>query len=443
MLGPSNRSLINPNITISITNATYNNAAIFLKEIAEHLQNPRLVALFPEILEPTGDDYRRIGLSWKENTLNVKRTKIVRGETIEVFGIDKGITSRHFDIMIFDDIQDDINSATAESIQKVIFRYRNCASILNPGGIRVIIGTRWKKGDFYDWLMDQGYKPLIKSATVNLLGIPCSIMDPDARPIFPEMFAIEHLRKLRSEQGAYFYSCQYENNPLPDEEVTFKSEWIKDYKPGEEPDFKRIYLLLDPALSKTRTSDETVLSIIGHPKDDKLPLHVLNSKGIGYTKTRGDVNVVIDELFRQFVFFAAKYEVTVGIETAAFQGVLKQWVEKEQRDRKIHFTVTELKTGNRQKVSRIQRLQPLFENGGIVLHPTNCGSLKTQLLDWPSSTHDDHPDALAYLLDVLQTSAEIEVRNYMNGEIGGDPDELESVLGRMELSGAGKDWRSF
>ena len=434
--------LIDPNITIAIINATYNNAAIFLKEIQEHLRDETLVALFPEILCDSESQYAALGLSWRENQLNVKRTKIVRGNTVEVFGIDKGITSRHFDVMIFDDIQDDINSATIEGIQKVIFRYRNCYSVLNPGGTRIVIGTRWKKGDFYDWLIDQGYQPLLKSATVNSAGEPCSVLDPDARPIFPEKFTIQDLRDLRKEQGAYFYSCQYENNPLPDEEVTFKQEWIKSYKPGEEPEFKRIYILIDPALSKTRSSDETVLSIIGQPKDEKQPIHVLNSKGVGYTKTRGDVNVVIDELFAQWNFFSKKYEVTVGIETVAFQSILRQWIEKEQKNRKIYFPIVELKTGNRQKVSRIQRLQPLFENGGIVLNPTNCETLKTQLLDWPSSTHDDHPDALAYLLDVLHVNADVRVISLMEYAPPGDEDELENVLARI-TSGGGRDWRTY
>jgi hypothetical protein len=434
--------LINPNITAAIINATYNNAAIFLKEIQEHLRDERLVALFPEILCDSESQYAALGLSWRENQLNVKRTKIVRGNTVEVFGIDKGITSRHFDVMIFDDIQDDINSATLEGIQKVIFRYRNCYSVLNPGGTRIVIGTRWKKGDFYDWLIDQGYKPLLKSATVNSLGEPCSVMDPEAQPIFPEKFTIQDLRDLRKEQGAYFYSCQYENNPLPDEEVTFKQEWIKDYKPGEEPEFKRIYILIDPALSKTRSSDETVFSVIGQPKDEKHPIHVLNSKGVGYTKTRGDVNVVIDELFRQWSFFSSKFEVTVGIETVAFQSILRQWIEKEQKNKQVYFPIAELKTGNRQKVSRIQRLQPLFENGGIVLHPANCETLKTQLLDWPSSTHDDHPDALAYLLDVLQVNADVRTYSLMENVQRGDEDELEAVMERMS-SNMGRDWRSY
>jgi predicted phage terminase large subunit-like protein len=436
--------LVNPNITICIINATFNNAAVFLKEIQEHLRDERLVALFPEILCDSESAYNSLGLSWRENLLNVKRTKIVRGHTVEVFGIDKGITSRHFDIMIFDDIQDDINSATIEGIQKVVYRYRNCYSVLNPGGIRIIIGTRWKKGDFYDWLIEQGYIPLIKSATVGADGKPCSVLDPTAQPIFPEKFTIQDLRDLRKEQGAYFYSCQYENNPLPDEEITFKDSWLKDYVVGQEPEFKRIYILCDPALSKTRTADETVISIIGQPKDETKPLHVLNSKGIGYVKTRGDVNVVVDELFQQYEYFSKKHEVTVGVETVAFQGILKQWIEKEMKNRKQMrpFTVVELKTGNRQKMTRIQRLQPLFENGGILLHPDNCETLKTQLKDWPSSIHDDHPDALAYILDVLVTAADVDVIDYMGQDKGSDPYSLENVL-MQQTEGGARGWRSY
>ena len=385
----------------------------------------------------------KVGLSWRENILNVRRTKVVRGNTVEAMGIEASMAGKHADIIIFDDIQNEINSASAQSIQKVVDKYRNCYSVLKPGGIRLIIGTKWAKEDFYYWLVGQGYTPIVKSCAVSgETGKPCSVLEDDAVPIFPEMFSIEELRKLRKEQGAYFFSCQYENNPLPDEDVSFKSEWIHKYE--DETDFKQIYILVDPALSKTRVADETVFSIIGQPDDEGEPLYVLKSKGVGYNKTKGDVKNVIDILFDEYAFYSRTHEVLVGIETTAFQHVLKQWIEQEQKNRKILFPIVELKTSNRTKDSRIQRLQPLFENRGIVLHPTNCETLITQLLSWPSSSHDDHPDALAYILDVLKRSAEIRVISYMNNETIGDPDELENVLTQMAAGGRwGRDWRTY
>jgi predicted phage terminase large subunit-like protein len=436
------RILNNQNITIGIVNAVYGTAVEFLKEIQGHLLNERLVALFPDILSSNVQDYMKQGLSWRENIVNVKRTKVVRGNTVEAMGIDASMAGKHFDILIFDDIQNEINSANAQSIQKVIYKYKNCYSVLKPGGIRLIIGTKWAKEDFYYWLVGQGYTPIVKSCAVSKeTGEPCSVLDDDAEPIFPEMFSIEELRKLRKEQGAYFFSCQYENNPLPDEEVSFKEEWIHKYE--TEPDYKHIYILVDPALSKTRAADETVFEVVGQSKIEKDPLYVLKSKGVGYSKTKGDVTNVINILFDEYQFYAKSYEVTVGIETAAFQHILKQWIEQEQKNRKIIFSIVELKTGNRNKESRIQRLQPLFENGGILLHPTNCETLITQLLSWPSSTHDDHPDALAYILDVLQTNADVRVLNYTEYNISGeDPHTLEAALARIGTQ-EGRDWRSY
>jgi predicted phage terminase large subunit-like protein len=153
---------------------------------------------------------------------------------------------------------------------------------------------------------------------------------------------------------------------------------------------------------------------------------------------------VVDELFKYYSYFAQKYQVFVGIESVAFSQILQQWVEKEQRERKILFKVIELKTGNRQKETRIQRLQPLFENGGILLHPTNCDTLRTQLLSWPSSSHDDHPDALAYILDVLQLPSDGKVISLMGDKKKDHTyDDFEEVMSRLESGDDSTDWRSL
>ena len=134
----------------------------------------------------------------------------------------------------------------------------------------------------------------------------------------------------------------------------------------------------------------------------------------------------------------------VGIETAAFQHILKQWIDKEKRKRSLFFETIELKPGQRKKTDRIKALQPLFESNSIHLHKNNCEELVVQLLNFPSITKDDHLDCLAYLLDVLEETADIDIRSYMDrSNNDDDPHSLENVLANLDSPHRGRTWKDY
>ena len=417
--------LRNQNIRIGILNAVDGKAMEFLDEIKAHLMNPKLIKLFPEILyeNPERDT------TWSAHQIKVKRSKVVAGYTIKVSGITGSITGQHYDIIIFDDVQGDKNSATPILINQVIKKYKECRNVIEPTGIRIIVGTRWMKEDFYRWAIGQNYWTMVKTATVNSYGEPCALDDEDAHPIFPQKFTIAILKEIKREIGTFFYSCQYDNNPLPEESIVFREKYIRFYDPEEEPKYEKIYILCDPALSLSRKDDDTVICIVGQPKEG--PLYVRESKGI-----REDVQGVVDNLFAEYVIQRQVCpEVVVGVEVVAFQKVLQQWIEKDMTQKQVFFKVEELKPAGRKKELRIKALQPMFERGGIFFHPEKCGALIQQLLDYPSSKYDDHPDALSYILDVLVDGAEIQIINYLEPNFGDDPNSLESALYDLQVGG--------
>jgi len=432
--------IINQNITIGILNAVHDKILDFIREIKQHMSSERLIALFPEIFWEKAP----MDVPWKEDRFCVKQSEIIAGYTVLGASIDGEITGKHFDIMIFDDIQGEKNSATALLTNKVIESYKYCTPILTPDGIQIVVGTRWKKEDFYNWLEGIGkFNFMWRCATIDEDGKHCPLHD-EAIPIFPQKFSIKTLKDYRVTMGPYLYSCQMENNPLPEEDIVFREEWIKYY--DEEPKLKRIYLLVDPALSLSSKSDESVISVVGQPEDDNLPLHCLKSRGIGYEQSKGDVQVVVNAIFDEYVTARRRCpDVILGIEVAAFQHILKQWIEKEKVKRKLFFEVVELKPGQRKKPNRIKALQPLFESGGILLS-RRCESLVTQMLDWtPSAAHDDHLDALAYLLDVLIDAADISVKSYMDYKSNAfyDPNSFKNALAELEGNYGDLSWRDY
>lgn len=129
----------------------------------------------------------------------------------------------------------------------------------------------------------------------------------------------------------------------------------------------------------------------------------------------------------------------MGVEQAALQYILIEWIRKEMQERKVFFEVHELKHGSRPKSERIAKLEPLFDNQGIILHKHRCEKLKQQLINYGASKHDHSVDALAYLPGVLEARATVQViEPYMRRE---DPNSLEAVLEQM--GGAASNWRDY
>lgn len=132
------RILNNPNIRIMVDSELYTNATNYLREIRGHFEsNERLRHLF--------GDY--VGTVWNESEIIVsKRTNIKKEPTIVASGIGAGKTGQHYDLIIGDDLSSTKN-ITPESAEKVVTHYRLYTSLLDPGGEKIIIGTRYSEID--------------------------------------------------------------------------------------------------------------------------------------------------------------------------------------------------------------------------------------------------------------------------------------------------------
>jgi len=426
--------LINQNCRKAIISYAYSKAMEILAEIKSHLQNPRLVALFPEIL---WDNAKKLAPFWREDRITVIRSRVASGFTLKVNGIGGGYTGEHNDEMVFDDPHDIENTTNIDLILKVIERFKNCKSVLDPDGLRLVVGTIWANEDLYHWCQEHGFYVIRRTATENAKGLECDVDDPDAHAVFPKKFTIEILKSIKAEQGRSFYAKQYNLVPISEEDIKFPEEMLNRLVYEKDPEYKRIYILIDPALSRTKAGDETAMVFVGQPKDDRLPLHVIKSVGMR-KKTQG----VIDAIFQEYENYSKVCsDVYVGIEQAAMQYILHEWIEKETRQRKIYFIPHELKHGSRPKPERISKLEPIFANGGIVLHKNRCDALKRQLIDYGATLHDHLVDALAYLPSVLEDRAPVDVIDPEARLQRQDPYSLEAMIERME-SGT-ESWRDL
>lgn len=141
--------LKNPNVRILITNAVWDKARDFLRQITGYLTDK---SILPDIYSPF--DGPRSKFTQDEITIAQRTKGTVKEATITTAGIERALTGGHYDIIIHDDLVEENNIGTKDQINKVIRFYENSLDLLDPGGKIVVIGTRWAVGDLYGHLME-------------------------------------------------------------------------------------------------------------------------------------------------------------------------------------------------------------------------------------------------------------------------------------------------
>lgn len=142
--------LINPDIRILITNATWNMSRRFLRQIAEYLT-------FNSVLSKIYGDFKVDDRTWTrdEITIGQRRSPTVKEATVSTAGLETALTGGHYDLIIHDDLVEEKNIGTKEQIEKVVTFYRNSRPLLDPGGRIIIIGTRWAEDDVYGMIIKE------------------------------------------------------------------------------------------------------------------------------------------------------------------------------------------------------------------------------------------------------------------------------------------------
>jgi len=148
----------NRNVRVLIASKTADNAKSFLKEIKYHLQNnDDLIRIFGRFYDE--DAHRGGKQKWDESAINVMgRTISAKENTITTIGVEGAIASKHYDVIICDDLVDEKNSMTKGQRDKVrVFYYKMIDPCLEPGGKRWVIGTRYHPDDLYGHLKENEF----------------------------------------------------------------------------------------------------------------------------------------------------------------------------------------------------------------------------------------------------------------------------------------------
>ena len=377
--------------TIGIFSFNRGIALDFVSQIKSELENNKLLKdLFPDVLyqEP-----HKESPSWSVmGGLVVKRSSNPKEATLEGWGlVDSMPTGRHFFERIYDDVITERFARTPDMIAKSTESWELSLNLGARGGLERYIGTRYSYNDTYRTIMQRGTaKPRIIAATKD--------GTVEGEPWF---LTTEELAKKRRDMGPYIFACQMLQNPMADETQGFKRDWINHYHDRFNTSWMNLYLLVDPASEKKKTSDYTAMAVIGLGTDNNYYLVDLVRDRFNLTQ-RAETLLHLHRKWQPKGVGYERYGMQADIEH------IKTVMDKEN----YRFHITELK-GAMPKNDRIKRLVPLFEQGRFYLpdsiHYTSYDGKTHDLIEqliveeydpFPVSiTHDDMLDIISRIED--------------------------------------------
>ena len=392
-----------PSVRILIANATYKMATTFVGQIERNLKfNQKLIEKFGCIADNP--------VNWTSDTITLEAAKEAHGKkeaTLTGFGMGGNLVSQHYDKIILDDIvnRDSIN--TRDQIEKSILFLKDIFDLLEPGGELIILGTRWHDEDLYGWIMNKD-NDVISSFDVYMCpAFTGNLRDVNNfQAIWPEKFNRNVLEKLYREKGPYEFSCQYLNDPVPDEDATFQRKWFHYY---DETELKgrplNKFTTVDPAISLLKEADYTSIVTVGVD-------HFHNWYILDIFRDRVTPQQLINQLY---ITYERWHPIEMGIENVAFQKVLQYSLNEEGRKRRKYLPIVEVKPEMRTKDERIRGLQPLYANGTIFHYKEMVYNsyLEDELTRFPRGQHDDIVDALSYMKDIV-SAPRTATQNYEN-----------------------------
>lgn len=377
-----------PDGRVLLDSETFAKSKAFLREIKWHLEsNEKYREVFKAIHGMYPFETKNKAILWTDSELILPCRKRSRKEpSISCAGIDVTKNGMHYDLIIADDLHSERNVTNKEQIEQVIDHYKLAFSLLDPGKPFIIIGTRWDYSDLYQHILD------FEADDFNILKK--SAYNDDGSLFFPEVLNEMELDKIRRRQGTSIFSKQYLNEPVSDENATFKRDKIV-RKPWDEVKNRPVnwYLSVDPSYEGTY-SDFAALVIAGMDyQRDLYVKHVVRKK-----LTYGEI---IQEIFKLYTESDVRIQ-KILIETVATQKSIGIELANEQKRRNTWLPIQEIRSRQQSKEERIRGLAPFYEFNHI-FHVKECPQieeLEYELLHFPTGRHDDVVDALANILEV-------------------------------------------
>ena len=365
---------------------------------------------------------------WTSTQLYVKRDGTGVDPTLEAIGSGGKITGAHVDIVVIDDLEDDLTTASAGVRQKTRdWLAATVTPILNQGGLMLVIGTRKHEQDVYAHMKtDPTYRVIEDNAilqwpesfdyktSVDNKGneyLEKVVVNGEYKVLWPEFRPIEYLLMERRSMGSHLFAREMQNQVQSEDDAIIKRDWVENAKRSSYS-----FDVLPPInLEECTVVCGWDLSIEGDKKKAQ-------TKDTDYTcgwtlaRDKNGVIWILDMFHERGITQQQIMNAIVGMYEKWKDNVKEIWVEKnsfgalyvQQLQRTSLPVKPVVMTAKNALRNSIHHIAVLFENQLIRLPyaDTFCqkkiDTMCDEAVGYPRAAHDDTLTSLIHALDAVK-----------------------------------------
>jgi phage terminase large subunit-like protein len=354
----------------------------------------------------SGEAYPHIfsGITLKEDEQAKAKWRTSRGGSYTSVGVGGAITGRGANVLLFDDPIKNREEAESEVYREKVWQFFTSTAFtrLEPGGVVVVILTRWHLDDLAGRILANAeLSKRCKIVHFPAVATKKEKYREEGEALWPERFNLEALEEIKNTIGPYDWQSLYQGSPVLTERQEFKPEWYKKVSETyvETMSCQR-HLTIDTAISKSSSADYTGFC------DNRV-----NSENFWFLKA-WRMRLGAEELVDAIFALHTKYHYdSIGIEKTVYLDGLKPYLDEKQRQRNMFLPIVELKHNQTQKEVRIRGLIPRYATGSIFHIEGETHDLEEEMMQFPRGMHDDVLDATAYQLQITaeENSGQVSV----------------------------------
>lgn len=388
----------------------------FSRKIRTRLEEPSFTAVFPNCVIS------------KDNSA-AEQWRTTKGGGYRAAGVGTGILGMGAHIAIVDDPFKDAEQAYSELNRIKVKDWFNTTLMtrLAPGGGALIIAQRWHDDDLTGYtlqlrkeLVEQGFSedeiddwqivnyPAIAEGDEYLMPDGGIAVDPifttgarllrqKGEALHPERYDVKKLNRIKSRMPPAQWNALYQQNPVPDDGDFFTKSMFR-YSEGLDGTRDEFVFLTawDLAIGEKRRNDFSVGVVVAADKHNNM--HVVDM-------VRGRFGTY--ELVTAACDLIEKWDCAqFGMEHGQIKMTLWPLLVEEMRKRKITCSINDELKPITDKEVRAQPLRGLMQTGRVTFPtPTLNPWVETarhEMLRFPTGSHDDIVDALAWAARLFQ-----------------------------------------
>ena len=312
-------------------------------------------------------------------------------------GVGGAITGRGADLLIIDDPHSEQDALSVGAFDAAWDWYTSGPrQRLQPGGVIVIVQTRWSLTDLTARVLEQQMKDPLADQW-EIVEFP-AILDEHTdheKAIWPEFWKLKEIQRVRASLSVGKWQAQWQQQPTSDSSSILKRHWWKKYTVRDQsgelviPHCDYVLQSYDTAYGKQETADYSAITTWGvfHPDEGEPPNILL----LAARRGRWDFPDLKRVAFEQYEYWQPD---CVLIESKATGAPLSD----ELRATGIPVTNYAPSRGN-DKFARVNSVSPVLESGVVWAPDTQwADEVIEECAAFPVGKNDDYVDTVTAAL---------------------------------------------